>query len=50
MQTLTITLADGTSHSETVAKMPRHWKSWLMHKLPYGTDFQGATFSRELAS
>lgn len=44
---LTITLQDGTTHSETVAKMPKHWNSWLMHRMPYGTDFQGATFTRE---
>lgn len=43
--TLTITLADGTSHSFTEAKRPRYWKSWLMQQLPYGTSFQGCTFT-----
>lgn len=47
MQTLTITLADGTEHSRTVRRPVRSWKSWLMRQLPYGTDFQGATFNRE---
>lgn len=45
---LTITLRDGTAHTETVKKMPRFWKSWLMQRMPYGTDFYGATFTREL--
>lgn len=45
---LTITLADGTAHSEVVSKLPRSWKSWLMHRLPYGTAFQRATFAREI--
>jgi hypothetical protein len=47
MYRLTITLADGTSHSEAVERMPRSWKSWLMQRLPYGTVFTGATFKRE---
>jgi hypothetical protein len=47
MFTLTITLESGEAHSFTVAKMPRHWKSWLMRQLPYGTAFMGATFKRE---
>jgi hypothetical protein len=46
MFTLTITLRSGEAQSFTVAKMPAHWKSWLMRQLPYGTDFQGASFSR----
>lgn len=46
MFTLTITLADGTAFSHTVKRMPRHWKSWLMQQCPYGTPFQGATFTR----
>jgi hypothetical protein len=49
MYRLTITLRDGTSETFTRAKMPRHWKSWLMHQLPYGSDVQGATFKREAA-
>jgi hypothetical protein len=48
MYRLTITLADGSSHSEDVAKLPRHYKSWLMHRLPYGTVFYGCTFTREV--
>jgi hypothetical protein len=27
--------------------MPRFWNSWLMQRMPYGTNFQGATFSRD---
>lgn len=46
MSTITITLADGTTRSMQVRKMPRHWKSVLMRQLPYGTDVTGATFSR----
>jgi hypothetical protein len=42
--TLTITLSNGDSHSFEVDKRPRYWQSWLMHQLPYGTDFQGAQF------
>jgi hypothetical protein len=45
--TITITLADGSSHSFSVKFQPRNWKSWLMHQMPYGTDLQGCTFSRE---
>jgi hypothetical protein len=44
---LTITLATGEAHSFDVAKMPRHWKSWLMQQMPYGTPMQGAQFKRE---
>lgn len=44
---LTITLADGAAHSFEVDRMPRHWNSWLMQQLPYGTVFLGATFKRE---
>jgi hypothetical protein len=44
---LTITLSSGEAHSFDVAKMPRHYASWLMQQLPYGTVFQGATFSRQ---
>lgn len=46
MFTLTLTLADGTVHTETVKRMPRHWCSWLMHRMPYGTNLQGCTFTR----
>jgi hypothetical protein len=47
---LTITLRDGASHSFVVAKMPRHYGSWLMQQLPYGTNFQGCVCSREVVS
>jgi hypothetical protein len=47
---LTITLASGERHEFVVAKMPRFWNSWPMQQLPYGTVFQGATFSREVVS
>lgn len=47
---LSITLSDGTTESWTVAKTPRHWKSWVMQRMPYGTDFFGCTFSRTLES
>jgi hypothetical protein len=46
---LTITTADGRSWSFDRAKMPRHWKSWLMQQVPYGTPMQGAQFKREPA-
>lgn len=42
---LTITLQDGTTHSFEVDAMPRHYASWLMRQMPYGTDFHGAQFS-----
>lgn len=45
---LTITLRSGETHSFDVAKMPRHWNSWLMQQLPYGTVFTGATFNRKV--
>ncbi len=44
---LTITLSDGATLRRTVTRMPTNWKSWLMRQLPYGTDFQGATFTRQ---
>lgn len=44
--TLTLTLASGEQHSYQVTRLPKHWKSWLLRKLPYGTDTVGATFSR----
>jgi hypothetical protein len=42
---LTITLRDGAVHSFEVDAMPRHWASWVMRQLPYGTDVLGAKFS-----
>lgn len=40
------TLADGTVHSFDVDKMPKFWKSWVMQRLPYYTDYFGCTFTR----
>lgn len=47
---LTVTLATGVVHSFDVVKLPRHYASWLMQQLPYGTVFTGATFKREAIS
>lgn len=47
---LTITLRDGTEHSFEVEAMPRHWKSWVMRQMPWGTDFHGAEFSHARVS
>lgn len=44
---LGVTLRTGETFSFPAAKMPRHWKSWVMQQCPYGTDFYGCTFSRE---
>ena len=41
---LRVTLADGTVHERAVQRVPRHWRSWLMRELPYGTLYQGATW------
>jgi hypothetical protein len=46
--TLSVTLVDGTKHTFKVATVPPAWKSWVMRQLPYGTSFQGATFTRRL--
>jgi hypothetical protein len=43
---LTITCEAG-SWRFTRSSMPRHWKSWLMRQVPYGTNLQGATITRE---
>jgi hypothetical protein len=47
---ITVTLADGTIHRVKAATIaiPSAWKSWAMRNLPYGTDFFGATFKREV--
>lgn len=47
---ITVTLADGTAHTLTVARMPKHWKSALLQALPFGTDTFGCSFSRELVT
>lgn len=49
---LTITLRDGEAHTFAYRgrRRPRFIGSWLMQQMPYGTDFQGATFACELAS
>lgn len=44
---LSVTLASGECLSFECARMPRHWKSWVMQKAPYGTSFTGCSFSRE---
>lgn len=46
MITLTLTLANGTEITETVRKMPRYWKSFMMQRAPYLTDYRGAVWSR----
>ena len=46
MYVLGIRLADGTQHLFETARLPRHWKSWVMHQLPYGTVFTGCEFFR----
>jgi hypothetical protein len=46
MIVLTLTLANGTVVTDTVKRMPRHWKSHLMQLAPYGTDYAGATWHR----
>lgn len=47
MMRLTVTLLDGASHSFDVETVPQHWKSWVMHQLPYGTNFGGCTWKHE---
>jgi hypothetical protein len=44
---LVLTLANGDTHIFTRAKSPKHYKSWLMRQVPYGVNFQGASFYRE---
>lgn len=29
----------------TTTRKPKAWKSWIMQRCPYGTDFYGAQFS-----
>lgn len=43
---LSVTLTTGETLAFEAAKMPRHWKSWVMQQCPYGTTFQGCTFAR----
>jgi hypothetical protein len=47
---LTLTLANGTVITDTVTRMPRHWKSHLMQLAPYTADYIGATWQRERIS
>jgi hypothetical protein len=42
---MTIALTNGDEFSFLRDKKPPHWKSWLMQRVPYGTDFQGATYA-----
>ena len=44
---LTIVLNTGESHSFTVTTLPRHYVSWLMRKVPYGTDISNARYARK---
>jgi hypothetical protein len=44
---LTLTLTDGTRRSFELARMPKHWQSWLIQQLPYGTPYTGASFTCE---
>lgn len=44
---LTLTLASGEVITWTGKKLPQHWKSFLMQRAPYGTDYAGATWKRE---
>jgi hypothetical protein len=37
MITFGIVLGDGTEHVFTRSKLPRKWKSWVLHQLPYST-------------
>jgi hypothetical protein len=45
MTTYRMTLADGTAFDLTSRKPPRNWKSRLMARAAYGTDFRGAMFT-----
>lgn len=45
---LTIELATGERHEFAVARLPRHWTSWLMHQMPYGTTLRGCRFFRQV--
>jgi hypothetical protein len=45
MYRLQITLRSGETHSFTVSRVPRHWKSWVMDQLPYGTDYYACKWS-----
>lgn len=47
---ITITLADGSEHTFSATRKPRHWKSWAMQQCPYGTDFYGCRFAMVAAS
>lgn len=53
---LTVTLAPGktmpgpgerTSLERSTVRPPRLWQSWLRGQCPPGTDFAGATYTRE---
>ena len=41
-----VTLADGTTYSRQVPKLPQAWMSAAMRLAPYGTDFRGAVYTR----
>jgi hypothetical protein len=44
---LTLTLANGQVITWEGSKLPKHWKSVLMQRAPYLTDYFGATWKRE---
>jgi len=44
---LTLTLADGTTHTWTPEKLPKHWTSWCMRQMPSDTDFYGCSWGKE---
>jgi len=48
---VSITLASGVTREWEWTSIPksgrRHWKSWAMRQLPYGTDFMGCVFGTE---
>lgn len=45
---LSVTLADGERYEFRAAKMPRHWKSWVMQQMPWDTNYVGSRFDREV--
>lgn len=46
---LGVCLASGESFSFVVRHVPPCWKSWLMRRVPYGSDLASASFWRESA-
>ncbi len=50
MGTIGVRLADGTVYTFPVRRLPRHWKSWVMQRVPYGTSFLGCAWIIERAT